>query len=169
MPASLLQARAHTSPSHSTPTNTGGPALLPPKIRVQPGVLKLHSKEEPWERLSPLLTPRVRPGVYRGNTGTVTSLRLPSQPQHHPHHPHQVCGDRAPALPGSAPSTRLFPRGHRSDASWGGPCVPSLCPLLAWNAVQLCQSPIPGHSHGVATRQGSQHARELSRWGAAFP
>lgn len=167
MPASLLQSQAppQISPSHSTPTNTGGPALLPPKIRVHPGVLKLQSKVEPWGRLSPLLTPRVRPGVYHGNTGTVTSPRLPAEPQH-PHPPHQVCGDRGAQpcqpllcclLPVSASSHGAIAVTLLVMPAWGG--GPSLCAIPVLPACLECCAavPIPGHSHEPRLPTGREH------------
>lgn len=168
MPAPLLQSQAppQISPSHSTPTNTGGPALLPPKIRLHPGVLKLQSKVEPWGRLSPLLTPRVRPGVYHGNTGTVTSPRLPAEPQH-PHPPHQVCGDRGAQpcqpllcclLPVSASSHGAIAVTLLVMPAWGGslpvchPCAPCLPGMLC-----SCANPWAQPRAEAPNRPGTPH------------
>lgn len=160
MSVSLLQATQHHRPPLPIPhqRTRGGPALLPPKIRMYPRVLKLQSKEKPRERLSPLLTPRVRPGVYHGNPGTVTSLRVPPEPQH-PHHLHQVCGDRG-AQPCQALLCCLLPASASSHGAIAAaplvmPAGGSLCAIPVLPACLECCAtvPVPGHGHGVATRQ----------------
>lgn len=140
MPASLLLARL--GPPPSPPKNIGGPSPAPTQNQAAPRSAESPEQRGAGERLPLLLTPRVRPGVCHGNTGTVMSLRLPPQPQH-PHHLHQVCGDREPSLvvPCSAVCSQYppLPVGHPMTPLVTPPGG-SLCAIPVLSACLECQS-----------------------------
>lgn len=154
------QAAPQTSPFPFHTNKHGGISPAPTQNQGASRSTEAPEQRGARGRLSPLLTPRVRPGVYHGNTGTVMPLRLPPQPQH-PHHPQRACGDRGAQprrallrslLPVSASSRGASAVTQLRGASCGVPvCHPCVLPE--------CRAavPIPGHSHGVATHRGTPH------------